>query len=304
MLVFGETVLLLTRGHPLGGHRDVGITRELGPRVHEVLDRLCALSGQPRPELRLLNLRHANALTLTGRGGRGVIYLTPRPATGLETPELEAVLAHEMAHIAHRDERLMVFAIGMTQWALHLPWLIMPFTDWLNARINAFARRCGHDWVWFTERGEEEKEPLGEIRNPVLRVLAYPLLWALAFVNTCGVLFLLLAVKLPLLALGALIALPGLPAAYLLNRQRELAADRAAAELIGAPSTLASALNRLREHRDGTPMRDLRAAGVSGPAIIPVNGKDGGGWFSTHPPLAKRMDRLRAQARDLARSGR
>ena len=303
MLVFGELVLLVTRDHPLGGREYVELTRDLDPRVHEVLDRLCALSASPRPELRLLNLRHANALTLVGRGGRAVIYVSPDLVTQLEPPELEAVLAHEMSHIAHRDQRLLLFATGMTQWTLHLPLMIMPFTEWFDAKAVAFARRCGQVWdpLHDVEEGGPE-QPVGEIGNPVLRLLSIPLLAVLSAVRLT-VILLLLVVKFPLMVVGALIALPGLPATFVLNRQRELAADRAAAELTGAPSTLASALDRLREHRERTPRQDLRAANVSALAIIPLNGKDGGGWFSTHPSLPRRVETLREQARTMARSG-
>ena len=304
MLVFGEVVLLVSRDHPLGGREYVELTRELGPRAHEALDRLCALSGSPRPELRLLDLGHANALTLTSRRGTDVIYVSPALVTQLEPPELEAVLAHEMAHIAHRDQRLLLFATGMTRWPLYLPMAILPFAEWFDSGVVALARRCGRVWEPISdEAAPKEPAPAPERPgNPVLRLLAHPFLWALAAVRVLVTVPLMVA-KIPLMILGALAVLPGLPAVFVLNRQRELAADRAAAELTGTPSTLASALDRLREHRERTPRQDLRAANVSALAIIPLDGKGGGGWLSTHPSLSRRMDGLREQARNMARSG-
>ncbi|GAB3723797.1 M48 family metallopeptidase [Nocardiopsis nanhaiensis] len=302
MLVFGEAVFLMTRGDPLGGREYRLLTRELDPRAHEALDRLCALSGRSRPELRLINLRHANALTLDDGNGGSVIYVSPRLITELELPELQAVLAHEMAHIAHRDQRLLQFATAMTRWPLHLPLLVLPFLQWVDGKVVAFGRRCGMDWepLGIDEASAEQDQPIGEISNPVLRRLARPVLWAVQLLRLVAFLYGALF-KLAFLVLGALIALPGLPAAFVLNRQRELAADRAAAELTGAPSTLASALDLLRVHRERRPARDLRAANVSALAIFPVDGKDGGGWFSTHPALSRRMKRLREQARLLSR---
>ncbi len=303
MLVFGELVLLVTRDHPLGGRESIELTPDLDPRVHAVLDRLCALSGSPRPELRLLNLRHANALTLVGRGGRAVIYVSPDLVTQLELPELEAVLAHEMAHIAHRDQRLLLFATGMTRWTIHLPLMILPLAQWFDAKTVAFARRFGQVWKPLVDVPEgAPEEPHREFGGSFLRILAIPPLCVLSVVRL-AVVSVLMVVKIPLLVFGGLVALPGVPAVFVLNRQRELAADRAAAELTGMPSTLASALDRLREHRERTPRKDLRAANVSALAIIPLNGRDGGGWFSTHPSLSCRMTALRELSPYMARTG-
>ncbi|GAA1469696.1 M48 family metalloprotease [Nocardiopsis exhalans] len=302
MLVFGEIIVLAVGDHPLGGRECVELTRDTDPRLHEVLDRLCALSGQPRPELRLLDLDSANAFTHVDREGRAEIYLSADLVTELDTPELEAVLAHEMAHIAHRDERMLNFVLGMTRWPLYLPMAIIPFMCWFDDKFVEIADRYGR--VLEPLIAEDDREPRWEDeprnRDELLhRVRTQPVLWALKSVRMVVIVVSSL-ILLPLLLAGAVLVILGLPGAFLFNQQRELAADRAAAQLTGAPSTLAAALDRLQSHHDRIPAKDLRAKSVSALAIIPIDGK-GGGWFSTHPPLSRRMDRLGDQARNLDR---
>lgn len=80
-----------------------------------------------------------------------------------------------------------------------------------------------------------------------------------------------------------------------LSRYRELAADRAAAILTGAPSTLASALTKLSGDMSKIPEKDLRASSSANHlALIPaVSGKAAlGHLFSTHPSLDKRLEQL------------
>jgi heat shock protein HtpX len=89
-----------------------------------------------------------------------------------------------------------------------------------------------------------------------------------------------------------------------LSRYRELAADRAGAFLTGQPSTLASALVKISGEMGRIPARDLREvepfnAFFFTPAISP--GFSLSSLFSTHPPLAKRLDQLSRIATDLNR---
>ncbi|MCF2574062.1 zinc metalloprotease HtpX [Brevibacterium sp. UCMA 11754] len=80
-----------------------------------------------------------------------------------------------------------------------------------------------------------------------------------------------------------------------LSRYRELAADRAAAILTGAPSTLASALTKLSGDMSKIPEKDLRASSSANHlALIPAaSGKAAlGQLFSTHPSLDKRLEQL------------
>ena len=100
---------------------------------------------------------------------------------------------------------------------------------------------------------------------------------------------------------GAL-ALPGLLAARIVSRQRELAADRGAAILIGSSATLASALRRLAGELESIPRQDLRALGGGDLFyVLPSRGEARGirRLWGTHPRLERRVERLEEMERDL-----
>lgn len=76
-----------------------------------------------------------------------------------------------------------------------------------------------------------------------------------------------------------------------ISRQREFVADRTAAELMGTPRPLASALGRLEHLVAGQP---VHVPSAQAPLYI-ANPLAGGGiarLFSTHPPMAERIARL------------
>ncbi|MBI4300087.1 MAG: zinc metalloprotease HtpX [Chloroflexi bacterium] len=80
-----------------------------------------------------------------------------------------------------------------------------------------------------------------------------------------------------------------------LSRYRELAADRGAAIITGAPSQLASALVKISGSMARIPDTDLRKVeGASALMIIPAISRGSfAGIFSTHPSLKERIEQLR-----------
>jgi heat shock protein HtpX len=80
-----------------------------------------------------------------------------------------------------------------------------------------------------------------------------------------------------------------------LSRYRELAADRAAAQLTGRPSALASALTKVSGDIARIPSKDLRTAqAFNAFYFTPALGSEPGiaRLFSTHPSLEQRLDQL------------
>lgn len=92
----------------LGGHE---VTAEEEPELHAVVDRLCALADMPKPRLAVSTSRVPNA-TAIGRSRKRVVVCVTRSLLDgrLEQAELEAVLAHELAHVAHDDAVVMTIA--------------------------------------------------------------------------------------------------------------------------------------------------------------------------------------------------
>ncbi len=110
-------------------------------------------------------------------------------------------------------------------------------------------------------------------------------------------------VLLGLMAVGAIVYVLSFFLIRVLSRYRELAADRAAALLTGAPSTLASALTKLSGQMTSIPTQDLRSQGAANHlAFLPaVNGKSVKQLFSTHPSLEKRLEQLSKISTQLSR---
>lgn len=84
-----------------------------------------------------------------------------------------------------------------------------------------------------------------------------------------------------------------------LSRYREYSADRGAAALTRRPQDLASALQRIAGTMARVPKNDLRRAEtLNAFFIMPAIGDSFASLFSTHPPLARRIERLQALERD------
>jgi heat shock protein HtpX len=89
----------------------------------------------------------------------------------------------------------------------------------------------------------------------------------------------------------------------LLSRYRELSADRAGAHLTMKPAALASALQKISGGMTQIPKRDLReVSAASALCIAPaLKGADVSSFFSTHPPLEKRLEQLARIQAELGR---
>jgi heat shock protein HtpX len=100
----------------------------------------------------------------------------------------------------------------------------------------------------------------------------------------------------PLAALLVMIVAP--VAAMLIqlavSRSREYGADASGARLVGYPDGLARALGKLREASERVPMQNVEPATAHLFIVNPLSGRALGRWFSTHPPLEERIERLMA----------
>ena len=86
------------------------VTPEEAPELHGVIDRLCALADMPKPRVGIADNSMPNAFA-TGRSpSRSVVCVTTGILQTLDAEELEAVLAHELSHVAHRDVLVMTIA--------------------------------------------------------------------------------------------------------------------------------------------------------------------------------------------------
>ena len=86
------------------------VSPEEAPELHAIVDRLVALSDAPKPQVAIARSDVPNAFA-TGRSPkRAVVCVTTGLLRRLDREELEAVLAHEISHVAHRDVAVMTIA--------------------------------------------------------------------------------------------------------------------------------------------------------------------------------------------------
>ncbi len=86
------------------------VSPQEAPELHGMIDRLCALADMPKPRVGVADMAMPNAFA-TGRSpDRAVVCVTTGILHTLDAEELEAVLAHELSHVAHRDVMVMTIA--------------------------------------------------------------------------------------------------------------------------------------------------------------------------------------------------
>jgi heat shock protein HtpX len=98
------------------------VTPEQAPDLHAMVDRLCAMSDLPKPRVAVIPTDVPNAFA-TGRSPKkSVVAVTEGLWRRLDPPEIEGVIAHELAHIANRDVAVMTFASFFSNVASLLIW--------------------------------------------------------------------------------------------------------------------------------------------------------------------------------------
>jgi len=86
------------------------VTREQEPQLHGIVDRLVAMADMQKPTVAIAQSDIPNAFA-TGRNQKhAVVCATTGLLNRLDEKEVEAVLAHELSHVAHRDVAVMTIA--------------------------------------------------------------------------------------------------------------------------------------------------------------------------------------------------
>jgi len=86
------------------------VTPEQAPDLHAMVERLCAMADLPKPRVAVIPSDVPNAFA-TGRSPKhAAVAVTEGLWRRLEPQEIEAVLAHELSHVANRDVLIMTVA--------------------------------------------------------------------------------------------------------------------------------------------------------------------------------------------------
>ncbi|SDR14242.1 M48 family metallopeptidase [Natronobacterium texcoconense] len=186
--------------------------------LRERVRRFALAAGVEEPSVAVADTDEPTTFTVSN-GTDATVVVTTGALETLSADELEAVLAHEVAHLANRDATVATVAATIGS---------------ISEGLFARERRLG-EWIRFLLT-------IGSV-TIVLALVAIPIVVLSAFYLLVSVL------ARTVLAINAISV--GFHA-----RAREYAADRAGAELVGDPAALASALQTL--DGAGPPNEDAR----------------------------------------------
>jgi heat shock protein HtpX len=243
------------------------VTAQQQPELFDIIGRLCQITDMPMPQVAVIPSPVPNALA-TGRNPKhAVVCVTTGILNQLEPKELEAVLAHELSHVIHKDVKVMAMASFFATVAA----LLVQSGMWFGM-FGGFGMGGGYGGGGRGGRGGGASEGQGMI----LIILVAAVVWAISFVLIRA-----------------------------LSRYREYAADRGSAIITREPAQLASALQKISGSMNRIPTRDLRQVQTANALMIFPAVHMGKGslaeMFSTHPSLDHRLAKLRELEAELSR---
>jgi heat shock protein HtpX len=228
-------------GAVLRMHNAQPVSEQDAPRLYAMVRRLSERAAIPMPALYVIHEDQPNAFA-TGRGPSNAAVAVNSGLIDLMTEQQVAgVVAHELAHIKHRDT------------------LVMSIAATLSGAIGMLAQFGG----MFAMRGRD-----GQRGSNPIAAIAVMILGPIA---------------------AAIVQMA-------ISRAREYEADREGAEIAGDPEWLASGLERL-EAGSRQAVNEAAEANPATAHMFIVNPLSAGGirgLFTTHPPTAERVARLRA----------
>jgi heat shock protein HtpX len=223
-----------------------------------VVEEMAIASGLPMPRVWIVPDADPNAFATGRDAATASVAVTEGLLATLSRDELQAVIAHEMAHVRNLDVRLMTLMAGMIG-------AIALLSDGMGRMIGR-GSRVGGRWGGGNAKGGKGN-PLGVV------ILV---LWLLTLVVAPAVSRLL---------------------AMAVSRKREYLADATGAQLTRNPMALASALEKLEGATAATESISRGAAHlcIVDPSPGLMSSREGflADFVASHPPIRQRIIRLR-----------
>jgi|WetSurMetagenome_2_1015567.scaffolds.fasta_scaffold00193_24 heat shock protein HtpX len=215
-----------------------------------IVEEMCIASGLAPPKVWIIPDDDPNALATGLKDGDYHIAVTQGLIKALTREELQAVVAHEIAHLKNDDTRLMTAMIVLVGAA---------------AMISEFVSRFRFFGIGIGDRDSDSSDSK-------LGIIIF-------------VLWLVSALLAPIVT--HLMTL-------MISREREYLADASSAQFTRNPEALAKALEKIA--RAEAPTQLVRPASamlcIASPSAADLEEDEG--WFATHPPIRKRIARLRS----------
>lgn len=262
------------------------------PDLHARVRRLSAGFDMGPPAVAVASSEVPNSLAI-GDLRSGTIVVSDGLLETLEPAELDAVVAHELAHLKNRDALVLTLAS-------FLPALVSDEHVIFGKQLPAWTRPYLYG--------------VAVLASYVLAstFIDAPLLSASGFGQF------IIATAITLVVGGVVLGVLAAPVVFLsrrLSRKREFVADRASAHVTGDPAALASALERLddvaqapdqdKRHNASDDRRGFEYGGLKGMCLLPhgFESAEGDGFHvktRSHPPTAHRLEQLRDIAAEIA----
>jgi Zn-dependent protease with chaperone function len=261
--LFGDRIALRSAGASR-------VDRDARPDLIARIERLARIAELPPPDVAVSDSPVPNAFTVGVRPSEATVVVTEGLLETLEEDELDAVIAHELAHVANRDVAVMSIAY------------VLPSVTYLVA-IAAFTVLKGMFYVLGSANHVDDDGAKGLV--VVIVVLG------VSAITT--------------LTISALFWLGSFTLFRTLSQYREFAADRGAAAITGEPAALVTALRNVDDGMSEVADRDLREidGGLEALYVAPIDDYQFGGedrdlissdvFPATHPPTEERIERLR-----------
>jgi len=226
--------------------------------LENVVEEMAIAGGVPKPAIYIVPDSDPNAFATGSGPERASIAVTQGLLDTLNREELQGVVSHELSHVRNYDVRLMTVVAALAGAVLLL-------ADWSRRGL----------W-WGGGRGRSSNDRNGG--GGGLGIL-FAVLWVVSIVLA------------PIIAQVVSLAV---------SRQREYLADASGAELTRNPLALASALEKIAAAVAPTPSikQGIAHLCIEDPRGGSPDGQPGffAGLFSTHPPVARRIELLRQMA--------
>lgn len=106
-------------------------------QVQRILENVSIAAGIPTPKLYILRREEGlNAFAVGTQETNSAVVLTKGLIETLDNSELEAVIAHEVAHIVHKDTQLMMIIALVIGFATYFGYMIFRLTGGRSSRRN------------------------------------------------------------------------------------------------------------------------------------------------------------------------
>lgn len=116
------------------------VSEEEAPRLHAIVSRLAANAGIPKPKVAIVRSPQPNAFATGRNKEHAVVAVTTGLLNIMNDDEVEAVLAHEIGHVIHRDMLVSTVAASIATAISYIGHLIA----WI-AILGGLGGRGGRD---------------------------------------------------------------------------------------------------------------------------------------------------------------